>query len=181
MRASHTTRQAKLSRSYIPLGKIVGTHGIAGLLKLKSFNPKSTVLLSAQQIWLANGNSRVSYTLDQAKRHKRILLLKLKGIDKIDTAEQLVGHELSVPLDVLGVLSDGEYYYLDVVGFDVFDNRENYLGKVADVWLKEGGDLYVVKGTQKEHLIPTTREIIERVDLPNQRVIVDIPDGLLDL
>lgn len=179
--SSQTTGQSKLSRKYIPIGKIVGTHGIAGLLKLKSFNPKSVGLLSAQQIWLADGTSCVSYTLDEAKPHKRILLLKLRGIDQIDAAEQLVGHELSIPVDVLGTLSDSEYYYLDVVGFDVFDTKENYLGKVIDVWLKEGGDLYVVEGTDKEHLIPTTREIIEKVDFPNQQVIVDLPEGLLDI
>ena len=48
-------------------------------------------------------------------------------------------------------------------------------------WFKEGGDLYVVEGEEKEHLIPATREFIEKVDIPNQRIIVDLPVGLLAL
>ena len=121
------------------------------------------------------------YSLEQAKPHKRILLLKLKGIDKIETAEQLIGHELSMPMNILEPLGDDEYYHLDIVGFDVFDTKDNYLGKVTDVWLKEGGDLYVIEGIEKEHLVPATKEIIDEVDLPNRRMVVDLPDGLLDL
>lgn len=132
-------------------------------------------------MWLAHGTSRDRYTLDQAKPHKQIFLLKLNGIDEINSAEQLRGRELSVPIDVLGPLKLDEYYYLEVVGFEVFDTKENYIGKIADVWFKEGGDLYVVEGAQKEQLIPATREFIETVDLPNQRIIVDLPEGLLDL
>jgi len=123
----------------------------------------------------------VRYSLEQAKPHKRILLLKLKGIDKIETAEQLIGHELSMPMNILEPLGDDEYYHLDIVGFDVFDTKDNYLGKVTDVWLKEGGDLYVIEGIEKEHLVPATKEIIDEVDLPNRRMVVDLPDGLLDL
>lgn len=123
----------------------------------------------------------MSYSLEQAKPHKRIFLLKLKGIDKIETAEQLIGHELSMPMNNLEPLSDDEYYHLDIVGFDVFDTKDNYLGKVTDVWLKEGGDLYVIEGIEKEHLVPATKEIIDEVDLPNRRMVVDLPDGLLDL
>jgi 16S rRNA processing protein RimM len=170
-----------LSNRHIPVGKVVGTHGIAGWLKLKSFNPNSTALLSTREISLAHGTHSESYTLDQAKPHKRIVLLKLKGVDRIEAAEQLVGHELSVPEDALRPLGDDEYYYLDVIGFDVYDTKTNYLGKVTRVWLKEGGDLYVVGGTKKQHLIPATKEIVEEVDLSNQRIIVDLPDGLLDL
>jgi len=170
-----------LSNRYIPVGKVVGTHGIAGWLKVKSFNPNSRALLSARTISLTHGTHSESYTLDQAKPHKRIVLLKLKGFDRIEVAEQLVGHECSVPEDALKPLGDDEYYCHDVIGFDVFDTKANYLGKVARIWLKEGGDLFVVGGTKKEHLIPSTKEIIEEVDLSNQRIIVDIPDGLLDL
>lgn len=170
-----------MSNRYIPVGEIVGTHGIAGWLKVKSFNSNSTALLSIREISLTDGTHSETYTLGQAKPHKRIVLLKLKGVDRIEAAEQLVGHECSVPEDALRPLGDDEYYYHDVIGFDVFDTETNYLGKVARVWLKEGGDLYVVDGTKKEYLIPSTKEIIEEVDLSNQRIIVDLPDGLLDL
>jgi len=170
-----------LSKRHIPLGKIVGTHGIAGWVKLKLFNPASAVLFSTQKIRLTSETHSASYTLDQAKPHKRIVLVKLAGVDNIDSAERLVGAEVAVPMAALTPLAHDEYYYVDVVGFDVFDTNENYLGKITSVLLKDGGDLYVVGSTNKEHLIPATREIIDTVDLPNQRMIVDLPDGLLDL
>jgi 16S rRNA processing protein RimM len=170
-----------LTERYIPFGRLVGTHGLAGWLKLQSFDPSSGALFSAREITLTNGSDAYSYAVDRAKRHKRIFLLKLKGVDHISAAETLIGYDALVLENTLEPLGDHEYYYLDVIGFDVFDTESNHVGKVTRIWFKEGGDLYVVAGKSKEHLIPTTKEIIERVDLPNRCIIVDLPAGLLDL
>lgn len=172
---------AKLTERYISVGELVGTHGLAGWLKLKSFDPNSAALLSAREIVLARGAENTSYTVEQAKRHKRLFLIKLQGVDQIAAAEELVGSEVYLPENALTPLREHEYYYRDVLGFDVFDTKSNHLGKIARIWFKAGGDLYVVAGPDKEHLIPATREMIEAVDLEQRRITVDLPDGLLEL
>jgi len=52
---------------------------------------------------------------------------------------------------------------------------------VTRIWAKEGGDLYVVTGAEKEYLIPAVSEIIERVDLSRGQIIINPPAGLLEL
>ena len=66
-------------------------------------------------------------------------------------------------------------------GFDVFDSLDRWLGKVAHIWAKAGGDLYVVRGANKEYLIPAVAEIVDKVDLIQRKIVIDPPPGLLDL
>ena len=56
-----------------------------------------------------------------------------------------------------------------------------WVGILTRIWFKEGGDLYVVTGTNKEHLIPAVKEIIEKIDLPGGKIIINPPAGLLEL
>lgn len=172
---------AKLTERTIPVGALVGTHGLAGWLRVKPFDAQSEALLSAREIFLARGSESACYTLEQAKRHKRIFLVKLHGVDEIAAAEQLVGAEVCLCENELAPLGADEYYYCDVLGFDVFDTKSKHLGKIVRIWCKEGGDLYVVAGPSKEHLIPAAREMVEAVDLEQRRMTVDLPDGLLEL
>jgi len=148
---------------------------------LKPFAPDSLALSSAREIALADGQKSDWYQVSEAKRHKRIFLIKLESIDDVSLAEHLVGREVWVREDSLEPLREREYFHHEVIGFDVFDLQSNYLGKITRMWFKAGGDLYVVSTAKKEHLIPATKEIVEGVDLRNRRMIVDLPEGLLEL
>ena len=110
-----------------------------------------------------------------------MLLLKLKGLENIEQAEPWVGSTLSVAEDTLQPLEPGEYYHYQAVGLDVFDTEGKWIGKVTRIWSKEGGDLYVVAGASKEYLIPAVKEVIEKIDLPGGKIIINPPPGLLDL
>lgn len=170
-----------MSEECLPVGELVGTHGLAGWLKLKSFDPDSESLSSARELAVVEGSKAAWYTLAEAKRHKRIFLIKLEGVDQITVAEQLVGREVWVHEDNLEPLREGQYFYRDVLGFDVFDAQSHFLGRITRIWFKAGGNLYVVSGAGKEHLLPANKEMIAWVDIPGRRMIVDLPEGLLDL
>ncbi|MFQ5902266.1 MAG: ribosome maturation factor RimM, partial [Candidatus Binatia bacterium] len=83
--------------------------------------------------------------------------------------------------EALQPLRPGEYYYYQVIGFDVFDIQGGWVGIITGIWPKKGGDLYVVTGTSKEYLIPAVKEVIEKIDLPGGKMIINPPAGLLDL
>jgi len=170
-----------VSERLVPLGEFVTTHGIDGWLKLKLYNPKTTALSSTQKVILEKNGNRSSHILQMRKPHKGHLLLKLQGIDSIDEAKRWVGSILCVAEEMLQPLKPGEYYYYQVVGLDVFDIQGKWLGTVTRIWSKEGGDLYVVKGNSKEYLIPAGKEVVEKVDLAEGKIIINPPEGLLDL
>ncbi len=170
-----------MSEGLIPLGVLVTTHGIDGWLKLQPYNPQTTTFHSTLEIFLEKGECCSRQQIENVRLYKGHLFIKLRGIDTIDQAEGWVGATLSVPETTLPPLSPGEYYYYQAIGLDVFDRQGVWIGTVTRVWSKAGGDLYVVQGAGKEYLIPTTKEVVEKVDLPGRKIIINPPEGLLDL
>ena len=172
---------SKVAERLVPVGELVTTHGIKGWLKLKPYNPQTTILLSPQEVFLTKGGVSWPHIVQQSRPFKNLFLVKLQGMDEIGAAEKWVGAILSIEEKGLQPLSPGEYFYYQVIGFDVFDTQGEWIGKISRIWAKEGGDLYVVTGSSKEYLIPAVKEIIEKVDLAAGKVIINPPAGLLDL
>ena len=170
-----------MSERLVPLGEIVTTHGIDGWLKLKPFNPQTTSLFSAREVFLEKNETRSTYEIEAVRHHKGQFLVKLRNIDHIDDAEPWIGSTLCVPEQVLQPLEAGEYYHYQVVGLEVFDTKGERIGVVVQTWSTPGGEIYVVSGESKEHLIPAVKEIIEKVDLSAGKIFINPPEGLLDL
>ena len=170
-----------MSERFVPLGKIVATHGIEGWLKLNPYNPKSPTLFSTQEIFLEKSGIRSPQRLQAIKTHKKQLLVRLEGEEGINAAKKWIGSTVFVAEARLPALAPGEYYYYQAVGLEVFDTQGTRLGTITRLWSTPGGDLYVVQGEAKEYLIPVVKEIIEKVDLAAGRMIINPPAGLLDL
>ncbi len=170
-----------MSGNQIALGDIVATHGVAGWVRVKLFNPEGRTLYSAEEVELARGENRRILPVDRARPHRGLALLKLRGVDDMDAARDLVGCRLSVQRDALAPLSASEYYHEEVVGFEVVDAAGARIGTVTRIWPRPGGDLLVVAAPGKEHLIPAVREFIRHVDIVNGTVTIDLPEGLLEI
>lgn len=170
-----------MSECLVPLGEIVTTHGIGGWLKLKPYNPQTTVLNPTREIWLEKNGKRSRREIENSRPHRDQFLVKLSKIDRIDDAALWVGSILYLAERDLDSLPAGEYYHYQVVGLEVFDIKGERIGVIARTWSTPGGELYVVKGPLKEHLIPAVKEIIEKVDFAAQKMVINPPKGLLDL
>jgi 16S rRNA processing protein RimM len=170
-----------VSERLVPLGEIVTTHGINGWLKLKPYNPRTTLLNSTLEIWLEKDEARSLHQIEASQPYKGQFLLKLSSVDQIDAAAKWVGSILYVAEQSLDSLSAGEYYHYRVIGLEVFDTKGGRIGVVARTWSTPGGEIYIVAGASKEYLIPAVKEIIEKVDLAAGKIIINPPAGLLDL
>ena len=93
----------------------------------------------------------------------------------------LAPSDMTVPAERLAPLGSSEYYYAEVVGFEVRDADGGRVGTVTRIWAKQGGDLLVVAGAEREHLVPAIREVIRHIDVVERTITIDPPDGLLDL
>ncbi len=180
-RSSPTAPEPQASERLVPLGEIVATHGLEGWLKLNPYNSKSPTLSSTQEIFLEKDGVRSPQRLAAVKPHKNQLLVRFEGVDEINEAEKWIGSILSVAETTLPQLGADEYYYYQVVGLDVFDANGNRVGTIARLLSTPGGDLYVVQGEAKEYLIPVTKEIVEKIDFAAGKMIINPPEGLLEL
>ncbi|HTN72528.1 MAG TPA: ribosome maturation factor RimM [Methylomirabilota bacterium] len=170
-----------MSERLIPLGEIVTTHGLDGWLKLNPFNPETTALFSVRIVYLEKDGIRSEQELESIKPHRSQFLVKCRGINGIGEAGKLIGSTLSIPEASLPLLDSGEYYHYQAIGLEVFDLRGKRIGIITRTWSTAGGELYAVQGENREYLIPAVKEIIEKVDLAAGKIIVNPPDGLLDL
>ncbi len=170
-----------MAEPLVPLGEIVTTHGLAGWLKLNPYNPEMTSLAAGVEVILDKGGERSTHDLEAISPHKNQFLIKLRDLQNIDEAALYVGATLSVSENSLPALAPSEYYPYRVIGFEVLDRKGDAIGKIISLMITPGGALYIVQGENKEHLIPAVKEIIEQVDFTAARVIINPPDGLLDL
>jgi 16S rRNA processing protein RimM len=148
---------------------------------LNLYNPDTTIFSPARDVILEKDGYRAAHVLDSSSVHGRQRLIKLKDVDTIEEAQRWVGFELCVAETALDPLKPGEYYQYQVIGLQVFDLNGTRLGVVVGTWSTPGGDLYVIRGTDKEHVIPAVKEIVEKVDFAARKMIINPPDGLLDL
>ena len=170
-----------MAEPVVPLGEIVTTHGLRGWLKLNPFNTSTTVLTGGLEVILEKSGERWLFHLEESNPQRNQFLIKLKGVDSIDDAARFVGSTLLVDETALESLSPGQYYHYQVVGFEVFAATGARIGTIVSTLSTPAGELYVVQGPDKEHLIPAIKEFIDAVDFAAGRVIVSFPEGLLDL
>jgi len=109
------------------------------------------------------------------------VVLKLSGYDDVETAKELVGFEFAVPESERVSLPADHYYDWELEGCTVKVGDDS-LGQVKSV-LKTGGAeiLVIVDNSGKELLIPLADSIVVEVDLSRKTIVVDPPEGLLDL
>ncbi len=180
-RNSWTLSATSGSEPLVPLGKIVATHGLEGWLRCNSFNPQTATLASLQQIVLEKDGQNWSCEVEASKAHRKRWLVKLRGADRLEEAEKWIGFTLCVKESDLESPGPGQYYHYQAIGLEVYDLRGKRIGTVTRIMCVPGGVLYVVQGATKEHLIPAVKEMIEKVDFTAGKMIIDPPDGLLDL
>jgi len=165
----------------VPVGEIVATHGLVGWLKVNPFNPETTAIAGDRQLIIEKDGRRTAQQLESSKRNKRQILIKLRGVDGIDDARKWVGAIICVDANALEPLAPGQYYHYQIVGFEVCALSGERIGVITRVWSTPGGELYVVQGPKKEHLVPAVKEIIEKIDFAAGRIIINPPEGLLNL
>jgi 16S rRNA processing protein RimM len=167
----------------VPLGEIVATHGLDGWLRLNPLNPRSAALAPGREVFLEKAAVRASHRIESSKPHKKQFLVKLRAIDHIDSAQPLIGATLLIDESALAALDTGagEFYQYQVIGFEVVDLDGRPIGTLISTMSTAGGELFVVQGPEKEHLIPAVKEIVEKVDFDAKKMVINPPDGLLDL
>ncbi|MBQ3062122.1 MAG: 16S rRNA processing protein RimM [Clostridia bacterium] len=161
----------------IEWGEIVNTHGVKGELKVMPFVEFKKL---SKQVKSLNIGSK-SYNIVGVREHKNMILLTLEGVDTMDKAEALRGKVLTTSRDAVD-LGEGHYFYSDIYGFEVYDERtEQVIGILDRIESFPGSDVYVIKTEEgREIMIPMVDAFDRGVDLEEECVYVETIGGMLE-
>ena len=152
----------------IKIGKIVNTFGIKGELKVY---PYVDYIDELSKIYIDNKE----YTLSKSRNQKNVVIIKIKGLDDINLVEDFKNKEIEIDRVDLPKLKEGEYYIEDLIGLDVYTDEGKLLGKLDDIFNTDANDIYQVNNI----LLPAIPDVIKKIDIENQKIIVHIIKGLI--
>ncbi|HEX8918565.1 MAG TPA: ribosome maturation factor RimM [Chloroflexota bacterium] len=152
------------------IGRISGAFGIRGELKVELFTDYPDRFKALSAIFV--GQERQQYDVVGARRHKNMVLLRLAGVDSPDSVDTLRGQELFVPRSQSVTLKKDEYFFEDMIGVEALAESGASIGHVSDVLRTGSNDVFVVRGSGREILVPATREAVQELDLDVRRMVV---------
>jgi len=173
---------------WLIVGLITSCHGINGQIKVKSLSDFEERFLQPGMRWLQKENeppSKIELLSGFKQPGKETFIVKLKGIDTRNHAEQLKKFKILVKTDTLPKLKKEEFHLLELINLEVktLENDElKTIGKVINLE-NEKNNLLVIElfKNQKQVLIPFVKEIVPLVDIKNNFLIINPPNGLLEL
>lgn len=168
------------NEALLEVGKIVGTHGLKGDLKVRPSSDDPGLLLQVEQLYLRLPSGQVLTVQPRRQSlHKGLVLLRLQDYESIDLVEQFIGGDVLLPEHLLPALQDDEYYWRQLKGLPVVDRQRGPIGHLDKMFSTAAHDTYVVKGALGEIMIPAVEQFILEINLQERVVKVDLPDGLI--
>jgi 16S rRNA processing protein RimM len=168
--------------SFIAIARIVRTRGNRGEVLVESYTDFPDRFDKLQEVWLEFDDGRLQrIALDFTWEHKGRRILKFSGIDTIRSAEQFIGCLVQVPREKAVRIPEGTYFDHDLIGCSVEDTQGKHLGFVGNILRIPGNNQLVVKDGKREFLIPAVESICTRISIEKKEIIVDPPEGLMDL
>lgn len=163
------------------LGKITKTHGVRGevILWLDVDFPEDYEDL--ESVFLDVKGELVPFFMETFRLSGNRAIVQFEDIDTFEKAEGLINLQAYLPLEELPELDDDQFYYHEIIGFQVIDKNKGELGTVYTVHAMQAQDLLVMDYQGKEVLIPVIPEIVLNAEKDKKILNVNLPEGLLEV
>ena len=166
------------------VGKIVGTHGIRGELKVVSMTDFPDIRFrKGSELLLIHPteSEQLTVSVESAREHKGMFIVKLQGYPDINLVEKFKGWLIKIGEDHLLDLGKDEYYYHEIVGCRVVSEQGETLGEIKEILTPGANDVWVVKRAKKRDLlIPVIDDVLLSVDVQEKLVTIRLLEGMDD-
>ena len=165
--------------SLLEVGQIVNTYGIKGFVKVNPLVDNNNQFKSFKTLYIQQKNNFKEFQVEEVKFSKNLVLLKLKGIETIEQAEELRNYYLQAKRSDIK-LEKGAYFIVDLIGLEVYTEEGELLGILKEVLQPGANDVYVVENEAKQEiLLPVISDVVKQVDIEGKKVIVKLLEGLI--
>jgi 16S rRNA processing protein RimM len=165
------------------VGRIQRPHGLAGevSVEIQTAFPERFVA-GEKLIWRREGEAQRVLTLLGARSHGGRALLAFDGIADVEAVRPLLGGDLCIPAAEAFPAPEGFYYSHEIRGFACEDRLGRVLGLAVGVEQTPAGPLLSVEvPSGAVALVPFVEEMIVGIDREARKIVMNLPDGLLDL
>lgn len=169
-----STRDSNSKQSNVIVGRILGPVGLDGELRVEVSSDVPDRFAQGSVFLIGDSQYRVQGARNTAKG----LRIRLLGVTSHKAAMALNGQSVYVAEEEVPPPPENTYYYYQVLGMRVVTSGGDELGVVTDILSTGANDVYVVKGDARETLVPALADVVLEVDVPGQRMVVDLPEGL---
>jgi len=165
---------------FVSIGIITKAHGIKGEIAVTPItdNIQQFEQLKTISVKFQNGE-RGFFHIERVNVTTNRVIFKLENIKNRDEALTLKGLHIDKHIENCQELPPNEYYIFDIVGLKVKTTTDTWLGEVTDVLTLPANDVYVIHDGSNEYLIPAIKDVIKKIDLEEEYVLIEPLDGLL--
>ncbi|MGH7582075.1 MAG: ribosome maturation factor RimM [Gemmatimonadales bacterium] len=167
----------------IVVGRVRKPHGLKGEVAIYPLTDQPQAVFApgrTLQLLDLGGAPAGEVVVEQSRIYHRECLIKFAGRERREDVESLRQLFVAVPRGEMAPLAEGEVYQQELIGWAVRDEGDQPLGIVSAVYELPQGPTIEVQGAERQFLLPFRGEYVTVVDRAARRLVVRIPDGLLE-
>ena len=149
---------------YIPVGRILSTHGLRGEIRFRYYNDSESNLCGYAALFADRDGQKIELRPSRVQPRRGYFLIQFAEVETPGAASFLVGKELFVREEDLPRLNEGEYYDYQLIGLKVINEHDETIGQVREVLHTKANDVIVIEG-EREILVPMQEEFIMGIDV----------------
>jgi len=167
-------------QEFIEIGKIVNSYGIKGFMKIIPYTDDIRRFDQLKSIYIEKKKQKIFFKIEEIKYQKNLVLIKLEGINSINDIEEYKNCYIKIERKNAINLPKDTYFIIDLIGLEVYTDKNILLGNIIDIFPTGSNDVYVVKDKLgKQVLLPAISEVIKDIDIQNKKVVVHLLPGLI--
>jgi len=163
----------------IKVGEILTTFGNKGELKVSPLTDDLERFKKLKYVFFKMPEGYTKMHIASVRNHKNAVILSFEEIPDMSSAEKFRNIYICIEEEQLVQLPKDHYFIFQMIGLEVYE-KGIFLGKIENVIQTGSNDVYIVKDNKKEILIPALKSIVEKIDLDAKKMVVSLPEGLVD-
>ncbi len=163
-----------ISEDFVEVGRVLRPFGKFGELRVEELTDLPERFGPGRNLYL----NREPVKIKRSRRLRDALLVEVEGIDTPEAAKGFQGAVFEVPVSELPELPEGTFYHYDLIGLRVTSTEGEELGELVEIIATGANDVYVVRGTDGDLLLPAIPDVIKKVDVVGREMTVEMVAGL---
>lgn len=163
------------------LGKITRKHGLSGNVILKLDTDQPELYKKLESIFIEINGLLVPFFIEKISWSKQDALNILLKNSSEALVEQVIGKSVYLPLSTLPKLSGKQFYYHEVIGFEILEKDGKTCGTIVSVNDQTAQHYFILHLADKEIIIPIVKEWILEVNREEKQIKMQLPEGLIDV